>query len=509
MDSTSDNKRIAKNTFLLYVRMFLIILVNLYMSRVVLKALGVEDYGLYSVVGSVVAFLGFLNTAMAAASQRFLSFASGKGDEMTLNSTFNSIFVVQFLLGIVILIIGESVGVYYIANYLNVDASKIPTAHMVYQLSLGSFIIHVVTVPYNAAIIANERMDAFALFSILDVFFKLGIAYIILAYSGNRLVFYAAIMLACTVVVQFCYYAFCRVKFKECVIRKNANKKTIKDILSYSGWNLMGSMSAVAIDQGVNMILNSFFGVIVNAARGIAFQVSTAVSQLAGNFMQAINPQIVKSYAKEDFDRMYTLIIQGTRLSYFLLFICAMPLLFCMSGILEVWLDEVPAYTEWFCILVVINCVLSSLAQPLLMGAMATGRIRNYQIIVAFINILNFPLSIIALNLVPDPYVTVYIMIALTIIATIARLIIVRDLIALPVKRYVIKAIRPIVVVSVISVAIASCINHLVAADDGLVMLAVKLILIFIATLLSVGFLGISAYERKVAVDYLFSKLRK
>lgn len=479
------------------------------MSRVVLKALGVEDYGLYSVVGSVVTFLGFLNTAMAAASQRFLSFASGKGDKLKLNSTFNSIIVVQLSLGIVILFIGESFGVYYIANYLNVNVAKIPAAHIVYQLSLAAFIVHVVTVPYNAAIIANERMDAFALFSTLDVLFKLGVAFIISSYSGNRIVFYAAMMLVCTIIVQLCYYSFCRIKFKECVVHRNASKKTIQDVLVYSGWNLMGSMSAVAIDQGVNMILNSFFGVVVNAARGIAFQVSTAVSQLAGNFMQAMNPQIVKNYAKGDIDRMHTLIIQGTRLSYFLLFICAMPLLFSMNGILKVWLEDVPDYTYCFCILVIVNCVLSSLAQPLLMGAMATGRIKKYQIIVAFINMLNIPFSIIALNIIPDPYLTVYIMITLTVVATIARLIIVRDLIALPTRKYILKAIRPIVNVSVLSVVFAFGINYLLTADEGLLMLFLKICMIFVTTSVCIMLFGVSSNERKMALDYIISKMKK
>lgn len=505
----SDDKRIAKNTFLLYVRMFFLIIVNLYMSRVVLNALGFEDFGLYSVVGSVVSFLGFLNTAMAAAAQRFMSYASGIGEEENLNSTFNSIMVVQFIIAGIIFVLGETAGVFYIENYLNVIPDKIPEAHIVYQLSLFAFFVSVITVPYNASIIANERMDVFALFSILDVLLKLSVSFLITLFPDNRLIIYSVLLSISISLIQGFYYLYCRVKFPECQIRRNAKKITIHEILTYSGWNLLGSFSHVAIDQGVNIILNSFFGVVVNAARGIAFQVSSAVAHLAGNFMQAMNPQIVKSYAKEDFPRMHTLVIQGTRLSYFLLFICAMPLIVNMGGVLRMWLGNVPDYTEFFCVLVVINSLMSSIAQPLLMGVMATGKIKKYQLVVASINMLNFPFSIIALYIIPNPYVTVYIMIALTVVSTLARLIITRGLIGLSIKQYFHKAIRPIVVTTFFSVIISLFIDKYISFPIEYADLFLKVIIVFISTLVCVSMLGASAQERRMVYNYVKRRIKR
>ena len=508
-EDISDNKRIAKNTILLYIRMFFLIIVNLYMSRVVLNALGVEDFGLYSVVGSIVSFLGFLNTAMAAASQRYLSYVSGIGNKEELNSTFNSILIVQMLLGVLILVLAESIGVFYISNYLNVSLEKIPVAHLVYQFSLAAFLVNVITVPYNALIIANERMDVFALFSILDVLIKLAIAFLIAWVAENRLVLYSVFIFLSISIIQLLYFSYCKFNFKECEIRKNFKKDTIKGVLTYSGWNLMGSFSAVAIDQGVNMILNSYFGVIVNAARGIAFQVSSSVSHLAGNFMQAMNPQIVKSYAKGDLERMHILIIQGTRLSYFMLFICALPLVSCMGDVLEVWLGEVPEYTTWFCVLVVINSLIASLAQPLLMGAMATGRIKKYQIVVSSINMLNFPISLAVLEIISDPYVTAYIMIALTFISTLARLVIVRELISLSIKRYINMAFRPIITVTVLSVGFALIVVRNVSSTGSIWELIAKILIIAIVTLMIIAYGGASSSERKIVYTYVYNLLKK
>ena len=508
-NSQTSNKRIAKNTMMLYIRMVFVLVVNLYVSRVVLKALGVEDYGLFSVVGSVVTFLGFLNTSMAAASQRFLAYAKGKGNEENLSSTFNSIFRVQLIIAAIVLVLCETIGIYYINHYLNVDPSKIGAAHIVFQFSIASFLINTITVPYNASIIANERMDIFALYSIIEVILKLGVAFLLPLFVVNTLIYYAAMMFGLVFIIQALYRWFCRRNFSECRLKNNANSKTIKEILSYSGWNLMGSFSAVATNQGVNMVLNSFFGVVVNAARGISFQVSAAMAQLYSNFQQALNPQIVKSYAAKDFGRMHFLITQGTRLAFFLLSVCALPILFNIDGILKLWLGDVPDYTAMFCILVITNSLINTMSQSLLMGAMATGNIRKYQIIVASINLMNVPLSIIALIIYPDPYLTTYVMIVLSSIAFIARLILVHHMIDLSISNFIKKAIMPIAISTVISILLMVALGIMLPANESIGRMFIRLVIMFLLCIGTVATFGMTKQERMLVINYLKAKVFK
>lgn len=509
MDNRSNNKRIAKNTLMLYVRMVFVLLVNLYISRIVLQALGVDDFGLYSVVGSIVAFLGFLNTSMAAASQRFLSYEKGRGDENKLNSTFNSIVRVQIIIGVIIFILCETLGVFYISNYLKVDPSKLTAAHMVFQFSIATILVNTITVPYNASIISNERLDIFAVFSIMDVLLKLGIAFSLRLFHDNTVIYYAGFMFACMFIIQGLYRWYCRRHFKECKLQKNSNITTIKEILSYSGWNLFGSFSGVAMNQGVNMVLNSFFGVVVNAARGISFQVSAALTQLYTNFQQALTPQIVKAYAAGDMNRMHFLITQGTRLAFFLLYVFAIPIIFNMNGVLKLWLGEVPEYTTVFCILVIIDSMVASMSQSLMHGVMATTNIKKYQIIVASITMLNLPLSIIVLKIYPNPYLTVYVMMALTIISFIARLLLAHSIIGLSVTTYLKKAILPILISVVISTPLTLLINWFLPTNDGLGRLFLRLAIALIVCVCIVAIFGITKGERKMAFDYVNNKIMK
>lgn len=506
----SSNKRIAKNTLMLYIRMAFVLFVNLYVSRLVLKALGVEDYGLYSVVGSVVSFLGFFNTSMASSAQRFLSFAQGRGDQDQLNSFFNSIFSVQIILAVFVLIVFETIGILYINNYLNVEPAKIEDAHIVFQFSVASFLVNVLTVPYNASIIANERMDVFALFSIIEVFLKLAIALSLSLFENNTLIYYAAFIFGCVFFIQGLNRWFCRKHFAECKLRRNAiDRNTIKDILSYAGWNLFGTFSGVAMHQGVNMILNSFFGVVVNAARGLSFQVSASMAQLYTNFQQALNPQIVKSYAANDLKRFYSLITQGTRLAFFLLFVCALPIIYNMEGILSLWLEEVPEYTTTFCVLVIVNSLFGTVSQSLLRGAMATGRIRNYQIIVSMITLLNLPLSFIALKIYPDPYLTAYIMIALSFIAFIARLVMLHQMTGLSIPYFIQGAIIPIVTATTLSVGLAIGLDVLLPATIGIGRMLVRLIILLLCCCIVAIAVGMRKEERLMVIYFVKNRIKR
>ena len=470
--------------------------VNLYASRVVLKALGAADYGLYSIVGGLVVFLGFINLSMTAASQRFLGYAHGLGDREGISRMFNSVLVVHVLLGGVIFLIGEAGGLIYINRYLNVAPDKIPVAHLVFQFALLSFVVKTVTVPYHASIIANERMSAFAWISIIEGLLQLSCAVIISYISSRRLAVYATGMFISVVCIQSCYRIYAHRKFHECRYKGNWERKSVKEIFSYSGWNLMGSFSSVAIDQGVNMVLNSFFGVVVNAARGIAFQVSAAVSSLAGNMQQAMNPQIVKSYAAHDTSRNFELILNGTRICFFLMMIPALAVMFNLRALLGIWLEEVPDYTYGFCMWAIGITLLSAFSNSLITGAMATGRIKRYQLTVASINLLNIPISIMVLHIYPDPYMTFAVMALLGTAAFVARLLLASKLVGFAVGDFMREGVAPCLLTLCIGILTLWLLNLIFHAEAGW-MAIIRTVVSVIAVAIAVGATGLKPSERQ------------
>lgn len=510
MDKVSEgnNKRVAKNTIFLYSRMIVLLLVQLYASRVVLNALGFDEYGLYSIVGSVVIFLGFVNISMSAASQRFLAFAHGKGDTDNLKKTFNSVFLTQLIIAVLILVVAETGGTIYIQYFLKVEDSLKPVAHIVFQCSLLSFLTKTVSVPYTASLIANERMNVFAVLSLLEGGLQLSAALALTLFQSGRLVVYAALMASSVIAVQVGYGIYCRRNFPECKVDGGWNRESVKEIFAYSGWNLMGSFSSVAIDQGVNMILNSFFGVVVNAARGIAFQVSGGIASLSGNFQQAINPQIVKSYASEDYAKMHSLIINGTRFCFFLLLILSMPVYFNIDGILKLWLEEVPPLTGAFCRLVIINSLLTALSGCLLTAAMATGNIKRYQIIVASINISNLPLSYLALCVWRNPLITVVVMIIISMISFAARLILSSRLVGMSIRMFLKNIVRFIMLPTFLAAAFCEALRIFMdgyAATTGNLFICIIAMFLIVTGCLTVS--GTKAEERHLAYSYIRKKI--
>lgn len=489
--------------------MVFLILVNLYTSRIVINALGVEDYGLYSVVGAVVIFLGFLNNSMTAAAQRFLSYSKGKDSIDTTKSIFNSLIAVQFLVAGLIFLLAETLGILYIELFLNVSPEKIGVAHIVYQFSLFSLLAKVVSVPYTASIIANERMSAFAIISIVEGILQLTVALVLSLILNEKLVWYAFLMFLTVFVVQLGYRIYSRLHFQECRINRSWKREDIKNILGYSGWNLLGALSSVATDQGVNMVLNSFFGVVVNAARGIAFQVSAAVASLSGNFQQAINPQIVKNYASGELDEMHKMIVKGTKFTFFLLLIIAIPFIFNMYPVLSLWLGFVPEYTVLFCCLILINAMLTACSGSLLIGAMATGKIKKYQITVATINLLNLPLSYVGLVLYPNPYLTVYIMIGLSTIAFVVRLCMVSKMVKLSKRQFLLGAIIPIFKVLLIILPILFLLYSKYTVDSTFFSLIFSMSVCFFITCVVIYVIGITSGEKKLVTDMVLKKLKR
>lgn len=505
-NQSSNNKRIIKNTLMLYIRMGILILVNLYTSRIILNALGAEDFGLYSVVGSVVVFLGFLNTSMAAASQRFLSFAKGKEDAEEENSVFNSLCITHAIIALAIFVIAEGLGIFYINTYLNVNPSRITAAHIVFQFSLGCLLCKTLTVPYNAALISNEKMDAFALISIAEGLLQLTIAFLLPLAITDKLILYAGLMFAVVFITQLCYRFYSYKHFPECRLRKNWKRSKIREIFIYSGWNLFGALSSVIISQGMNLVLNFYFGVVINAARGIATQVNGALASFTGNFQQSLNPQIVKTYAAKEYSRMHQYIIIGSRLSFFLLLALAVPFMYNMQDILQLWLVNVPEYTPWLCRLELTYALIGTLSGTLLIGVMATNNIKKYQLVVATINMLTMPLAILSLQIYKNPYIASVVMCIVAVIAFYARLVIAGRQIFLDKKTYLGSLLKTVLPSVVVILPVEYYIMNLLP-KGGLSLFIVRMSVSFLICIVVIWLLGTSSAERNKILSFARNKL--
>lgn len=452
--ASQNNKRIAKNTLMLYFRMILTMLVSLYTSRVVLNTLGVEDFGIYNVVGGFVSMFGFLNSAMASATQRFLSFEIGKGDRDQLRNVFSMSVNIHFLIAFIIFILAETVGLWFVNTQLTIPVGRMGAAQWIYQFSILAMMVYMVSVPYNAMIIAHERMNVFAWVSIAEVSLKLFIVFMLQWFGFDKLKFYAVLTFSVSLIIRFIYGFYCSRHFKESKFRCYWDKPLFKTLVDYAGWNLWGNIAGVLHGQGVNVLLNIFFGPVVNAARGIAYQVSSAVNQFVANFQMAMNPQIIKSNAVDDLKYMHQLIFRGAKYSFFLLLTLSLPILLETDQILKLWLKTVPEYTVIFTRLVIINVLIDCISGPLMTAAQASGKIKLYQSVVGGLLILNLPFSYLFLKLGFQPQVTIYISIGISIIALTLRLLILKNLVKLKLDKFFYQVILKIIVVSFTAIVI-------------------------------------------------------
>lgn len=429
-------KRMAKNAGMLYFRMLLTMAVTLYTSRVILQTLGVEDFGIYNVVAGFVTMLGFLNSAMSSATQRFLAFELGKPGDKDMAGIFSMSLNIHILIALFVLILGETLGIWFVRTQLTIPIDRMVAAEWVFHLAVLSFMVSIISVPYNALIIANERMGIFALVSIIDVTLKLLIVFMLSWFGMDKLILYAILTLAVVFIIFMIYRSYCKVKFAESRFRLYWDKKLFHIMLSYTGWNLWGNVASVMSGQGVNVMLNIFFGPSVNAARAIAMQVSGALNNFVQNLQVAINPQIIKSYAAEDMAYMHQLVCYGAKYNFFLLFLLSMPVLINTETVLQIWLDVVPEYTSMFIKLIIFNILIDCISAPLMTSAQATGSIKLYQAIVGGLLLFNLPLSYLVLKTGAEPYSVIYIGILVSVLALIARLIILKKLLFLPVKKF-------------------------------------------------------------------------
>lgn len=490
---------------MLYFRMFFLMILGLFTSRVVLHALGETDYGIYNVVGGVVALFTVISGALTTAVTRFITFEMGKGSESQLNKVFSTAVNVQFLLCAIIIILAEPIGLWFIDNRMTIEPDRIPAARLVMHFSLLSFVVNLMSVPQMASITAHEKMSAYAYIGILDGALRLAAALIISKASTDRLVLYAVLMAVALIIVRCAYGIYCRVNFPECRYRFIYDKSLIRQMFSFAGWSFIGSASGVLRDQGGNILVNIFFGPAVNAARAVAVQLNGAIQSFITNFMTAVNPQITKSYASGDHAYMFSLMRKSSRFSFYLLLILALPILFNTDSIMSVWLETVPAHSVLFVRLFLIFTLCESVSQPLITSMLATGNIRNYQIVVGGLQLLNLPVSYLCLKSGAAPESTVMVAIVISQICLAARLLMLEKMIGLSVKEFISRVYLNVIYVAAAAIVIPLIISFFL--PDGILWTLLSVVVSALSAALSVLFVGCTAVERNELVGFIRSKI--
>jgi O-antigen/teichoic acid export membrane protein len=423
--------------------------ITLYTSRIVLETLGVDDFGIYNIVGGVVIMIGFINGAMSSATQRYLSYEIGQEDSVKLKEVFNTAITIHIIIAIILVVLAETFGLWFVNNKMVIIEDRILAANWVYQFSILTFVVNVLSVPYNALIISHEKMTVFAYVTILDVILKLAAAYCLLWIKTDKLVLYAILIFIVSFIIRICYQVYCSRKFKESKYNFVWNFQIAKQMFTFTGWTSFGSIAYVAKFQGVNMVLNLFYGTTVNAAWAIAQQVNTAMMILTNNFTVALNPPLTKAYAQGDMSNTFTLLFSGMKYSFFLSALLITPILFNTDYILYVWLIDSPENTSVFIQLSMIVLLIDATMYPLNAAVNATGKIKLYQLIVGTLSFINLPASYIALKLGASSYSVLYIAITIAIIAVVIRLIVLKKIMPFPISRLY-TVLRTVIVLSIV-----------------------------------------------------------
>ncbi|WP_459040620.1 lipopolysaccharide biosynthesis protein [Stenotrophomonas sp. PSU-St83] len=412
----SRTLKIAKNSAYLYLRMLLVLGASLYTVRVVLQALGVDDFGIYSVAGGIVAIFSFLNNTMSAAAQRFMGIDIGKGDQVALGRTFNATFIVHTAIAVGVVILGETLGMWLLRSALDIPEGRVAAATMVLHLSVAASVALILRTPFNALIISRQRMWFFSLTSVLEALMKLIIAFAISHTGLDRLVLYAALVCCVSWLILGCYMLFCHLQFSESRLAPHREWKIYAALASFISWSFIGSLSNVFRTQGANTLLNVFFGPALNAAHGVMTQAQSAATQFAGSFHLALSPEIYHSYAQGDRTRLQSLVTMGSKLNFILLAILVVPAIHCVDHLLVIWLKTPPPHSSTFIKWMLVNILLETVSQPLMTAAAATGRIRNYQLVVGGVILLNLPLTWLAFTLHAGPESFLYIALAIQVV---------------------------------------------------------------------------------------------
>lgn len=501
----SSTKRIAKNTLMLYFRQILILLVSLYTVRVVLNTLGAEDYGIYNVVAGVVTMFSFLSGAMATASQRYFAFEMGRGNEDGLQKVFSVTMTIYVLLALVIVVLAETVGLWFVYNKLVIPAERVAAARWIYQFAILSFMVTLLTTPYMASIIAHENMNVYAYVSIAEAALKLGIVFMLRVLPYDKLIVYGALLLIVACINTGLYRGYCKRRYAECHFRLLWDRALFTELVSYSGWNLFGASVGIVKNQIINILLNLFFGPLVNAARAVSAQVNSAVVSFANSFSTAMRPQIIKSYAAEKYEETMRLVFRGCKGTFFLMYLFALPLMIEMPYVLKLWLKEPPELSILFTRLALLDALIDSISYPIMTLAQATGKIKLYQGVVGGVLLLNLPVAYCVLRLGAPAYSVMIVAAGITLLAFIIRLCIVRHLAKLSLVQFVTKTALPVLAVAVCAGVLPVMINSRLA--QGMLRLCVTVVISCCSTAFFVWLIGLSGEERVSVSSMIRRKL--
>lgn len=503
----ADKKRIAKNTLLLYVRMFVTMTVSLYTSRIILRVLGVTDYGIYNLVGGIISVVSFLNSSMLSATQRYISYELGKGSVEQLNKIFCTSINIYILICLIGVLVGETFGLWFVNTQLVIPEERLVAANWVYQASILALVVNFMSVPYNSLIIAHEKMSAFAYISIFEVLLKLAVVFILLAITFDKLIVYSILVLFTGIIIRLCYSVYCKLHFEESRYRFFYDKTVFKDLFSYAGWSVFGNMGFSFKDQISSIILNIFYGPELNAARGIGIRVNAMVSTFVNNFGMALNPQITKQYAAGNIEESRKLVFLGSRLSFFLLLLISLPIIINVDLVLNLWLGLVPRFSKVFVTMSLIISMLYSISGCVTTAIQATGRMKWFQIGIFIIMMSELPIAWFLLNMGYPPYSVMWPTLLSYTVAIIFRYWLVTVYIdGYLFKDYFFKVLYPCSLVSFSSYFI--CI-FLKVNSESIMMLFVSVISCMVVTAVMILFLGINSNERSLLIHFLFRHIKR
>ena len=509
MLSSSSNKRIAENTLALYLRMVIIMLVSLYTSRIVLQVLGEEDFGIHNVVGGVVSLIGILNASLSSSTQRFLNFSLGNNNPNDLIKVFSTSFILYCSLCIILLIISETVGLWFVNTKLTIPNERIYAANWVYQCSVLSCIISLLSNPYMACILAHERMNVYAYISLAEVFLKLSLLLLLYYTNFDKLITYSILLLICHFITTLLYISYCIIKYEKTRVNFVKDRTLMKKMLSFSGWNILGSGSDIIKTHGTSILLNIFFSPIVNAAQAIAVQVDSAVRQFYSNFYKAVYPQIVKNYAGGDYSNLYKLVLFSSKFSFFLILFISLPIIIETPYMIKSWLGNVPEYTVSFIRIIICISAFDALSSPMMSTANATGQIALYQSTMGGLKLLNLPISYMCLRMGMPPVSVFIIALSIAIVAYISRIFILFHILpTFPIKSYIKEVFLRCAIVgmcsSILPIAIYNKIDNTIVYN-----IIFMTILCFCLTILSIWHLGLCHHEKVKVIMYIKHKVSK
>ncbi len=502
----NNNKRIAKNTIMLYIRMLLIMAVTLYTSRVILEVLGVEDFGIYNIIAGVIVLFSFLNSAMTTATQRYLSIAIGKNDGLLVQKVFSTSLLSHLILVGIVLVLSESIGLWFVNTQLDIPLERKSATNIIYHVVIITTCFSIIRIPFNASIIANERMPFYAYISVIEAILKLVIVWALKLFPYDKLILYSILLLFVTIVVNMVYIIYCMRNLDNQRISLRTNWDLFKEMSSFASWNLFGGIADVGYKQGTNIILNIFCGVVLNATMGIVNQIRTAVYTFVSNLQTAANPQIIKLYASKDIPNFHKLICSISKYSVYLMLFLSVPLILNMEFVLNLWLKNPPEYSVVFSQLILIFCILDSLSGPLWTAMQAMGQIRSFMMVTSFCLLLNLPFTYIALWYGYPPESMLIIQILVVILTLFVRLLFVRKYAILKIRCYLSTVIVPIFLVILFGLPIPILISQYTIGFERFL---TTLIANCICLLIVVYCVGIDKVEKRFVISFVKSKLRR